>query len=203
MRRAMLDLRQRMYKASRRGWRKHKFVLLALSALALFIGYGVARNYGLWTEGKSLYENYRSGIMDALGVGAFGLAIAAAFALYSLQRSMSTRFIGEFPDHLDRITTLIHSAVVRIDALADCVDYGSFFRPEAYDALRRAIREAHETRGLPVRILVCGEVHAICAASAWCRRSFQDQYADADFADRLKHYCEVIQREQTGFMKFL
>jgi hypothetical protein len=140
--------------------------------------------------------------MDTLVIVAFLLSLIGYVAVEQLRRTTSTRFIGEFPDHLGRITAAIRTAAVRIDGLADCVDYGSFSRPEAFEQLRQAIQFAHDINKVPVRMVVCGEPQAISAASALWRRSLEDRLKDPEFPSRLKHYLEVLQREETGYKDF-
>jgi hypothetical protein len=138
--------------------------------------------------------------MEALVVAAFALSAIAHFAIGRIQNSTSTRYIGEFPEHLDRITAAIRTAAVRIDGMADCVDYGSFFRPEAFEKLRRAIQYAHETNCVTVRIVVCGNPQPISAASALS--SPEDRLKDPEFPSRLENYLKILEQEKTGYKNF-
>src|ERR1035441_7617834 len=119
----MADHKQSLSYTSRRIWRKHRIIAIILLLFLLVICLRMARPEW-WFGAVNNYEAHRGGVMDMLGIGAFSLSVAGAVALEWMRRRVSTRFIGEFPDHLDRITAMIRSAGVRIDGLADCVDYG-------------------------------------------------------------------------------
>ena len=82
---------------------------------------------------------FRGAEIVALAIGfcaAWG-AYRHAQHLKEVTQSLSTRFIGAFPKHLDEITKRMNSATESIKILADCVDYGSF-EPEAHAELIHA-----------------------------------------------------------------
>src|SRR5580704_2931179 len=120
------------YRIGRRLWFAHRIQTIIVGVLLCASVWGGARPV-FWHRVWDWWTRHHDTFMDALVVAAFVMSLIAHTAIERIRRSTSTRFIGEFPEHLDRITAAIRTAAVRIDGMADCVDYGSFFRPEAFE----------------------------------------------------------------------
>jgi hypothetical protein len=103
-----------------------------------------------------------------------------------IARSMSTRYIGPFPDHLDDIVEVVQRADRDVVMMADCMDYGSFWRPETHTKLHDAVKNAVRKK-ISVRILVGGEPEAITRSSHLRTSDFDKIYATTEFA----HYFDV------------
>lgn len=195
-----------LYQVVRSGLRKHKALTIVSICLAM-ITVWIMTHFNLWQEARLWWKDNLESINVAIGIAALILAFIACIGLEWMRHRVSTRFIGEFPDHLYKITKLVKSASVRIDSLADCVDYGSFFNPEAHETLVREIVDARQKRSVSVRMVICGPVapKPISAASKWSDRSFRDQDQVRDrleaprFRDGLRRYLAVINAETAGF----
>lgn len=193
-------------------WRKHKWATI-LGTSGSLLGVWIVERLRLSEQIFSFWHHKHNDIMDLIGVSAFVLAFVGAIVLEWLRRRVSTRYIGRFPRHLSAITRLVRSAAVRIDSLADCVDYGSFFNPQAHERLIQEIIEATLKRDVSVRVLICEGPKPISAASTWEAYSFTDRFASADFRDDLASYLNVLSKEggaqydeehsPGGFAKFL
>lgn len=124
------------------------------------------------------------------------LAFKFLFHLERITESMSTRFIGRFPDSLDILTDLVSHATRRIDVLWDGVDPGSYFRPEAHERLMDALldRRQMKPKGVTIRFLVWGGPKAISAASGLRTEDFTPQMA--------KHFCN-FHGSRGGFTQHL
>ena len=187
-----------IYRTCRLAWLKHK---LLTAAVVVILGTGIfqAIRSDSWLRLTSLWHQYPDRI---IGLTALIFSIVGIFGIELLRQRASTKFIGEFPEHLDKIAKAIRGAGVRIDSLADCVDYGSFFRPEAFNKLFREVVEARDERKVQVRMLVCGPAQAISAASAWSsKKEFSVRIADPEFRDVLGHYLDVIRSDDTDFQE--
>lgn len=106
-----------------------------------------------------------------------------------LARQMSTRFIGPFPKHINEIIEVAEKADRELLIMADCIDYGSFAKPEAHERLLAAIEKALEKK-VPVHILVCGEPAPISRSSRLEKLAW-DFLIDTD---EFKHYFHDIWR---------
>lgn len=189
-----------LYRNTRRLWSNHKTTSITVVAICGF-SIPVGIHFTLWRRAATLWTDHNNSVMGTISIVALILAIVAEWRLESIKKSVSTRYVGEFPDHVGKITTAIENASVRVDALADCVDYGSFFRPKEFESVASAI-EATAKR-LPVRLLICGNTQPISRASAWACRPFPDRIKDTDFGDTLLRYVSTLRNEKGRFRKFL
>src|SRR5208282_3327803 len=57
-----------------------------------------------------------------------------------LARSMSTRYVGEFPTYLNDILELVGKAKHDLRILSDCADHGAFSNPALHRKVFRAIQ---------------------------------------------------------------
>jgi hypothetical protein len=95
--------------------------------------------------------------------------------LQAIERSLSTRRLGQFPDYLDEIGNLLDGAS-RLTILADCADYGSFFAPDEHEALHDAVCRFSKAEGHTTRILVAGPPAPFTAASSWSLQDYTQRY---------------------------
>jgi hypothetical protein len=184
----------------RRLWRGNRLTIsvLIVAAVAVAVGWS-----GLGKKFWSVYSKRPDPLMDLIGGAALVLSFIAFVATEWIRRRISTRYIGEFPDHLDKITALVRTAAIRIDFLADCVDYGSFFRPKAHQKLLWEIKKAIQERGVHVTFIVCGPPQGISAASAWSRRTSESRFEDFGFRQDLSEYVAFVRGESQQFHTFI
>ena len=78
----------------------------------------------------------------------------------------------------------------RLDILVDCLDYGSFFKPNVHQTVHDIVCEVAKT--IEVRILVCGEVP----------QPLTEPSGRSLSKDELDTYCAAL-REDKGFSRFL
>jgi hypothetical protein len=147
------------------GWCKHlRFLALSLIMLA---AYAKLRAWH-YNEGlvHFLYDDHRFLDLLTIDLAICGIYYAVGHAyemgrqleeLRKLEGSLSTRRKGPFPQYLIEIGGLAETAN-HLDVLVDCLDYGSFFLPKVHQEVHDKICFAAGKRGIPVRILVCGEV---------------------------------------------
>jgi GNAT superfamily N-acetyltransferase len=172
------------------GWRIARWVFAALVVWALW--YSQRRlPWWQWLTQKE----YLGPFEFALGAAAVVLAGLHAFHLEKITKSVSTRFIGRFPDDLDAIRSLVDNSVQRIKILVDAVDYGSFFRPLAHERLFRALRAARE-RGVDVHILVCGSPQPLSHASYSADRVLLDLKGNIEFETTLSIYLDGLRGDE-------
>ena len=195
-----------LYRVARRRFLKRKLLTIVCACALVGVLFTMI-HFDLGQKAASFWKDHRESINDGIGMVALIFAFIACIGLEWMRHRVSTRFIGEFPDHLDKITQLIRGASVRVDSLADCVDYGSFFNPEAHETLIREIVDARQKRNVSVRMVICGldAPRPISTASRWSERTYRDQdqvrdrLEDPRFRERLSHYLGVIRTEATGF----
>ena len=107
----------------------------------------------------------------------------------ALGYALSTSRKGPFPLYLSEIGTLAKRAH-RLDILVDCLDYGSFFKPDVHQTVHDIVCEVAKT--IEVRILVCGEVP----------QPLTEPSGRSLSKDELDTYCAAL-REDKGFSRFL
>lgn len=108
-----------------------------------------------------------------------------------IAQSMSTRFIGLFPEHLYDIVEIVKRANKELLLLVDCSDYGSFPRPEAHQNFVRAIEDARR-RKVEVKMLISGESVAHTCTSPFRRMEIEE----LSKTDEFKHYFEFWSGER-------
>src|ERR1700704_5127650 len=119
------------------------------------------QSFGWWKEAPLLASLQISVVLGAAVtliyfaekkqfIAHFELVIAFALALFAMLwsaydakrqrtktgeivRSMSTRYIGTFPKHVDEIADVVSHVNGTLRFLADCVDYSSFSYPEGHE----------------------------------------------------------------------
>jgi hypothetical protein len=95
-----------------------------------------------------------------------------SIAISKIAKSMSTRYIGEFPKELDEITEVVVLAASELLIMADLADYASYSKPEASDKLLHGIDVARES-GVSVRMLVYSGTPLL--------ETLTSQFPEADF----------------------
>jgi hypothetical protein len=76
--------------------------------------------------------------------------------LASISQSISTQFVGIFPNNIDSIVDLISRTNKKLSILADVPAYGAFSNPPAFERYRDSIG-ALKARGVEVDMLVYGD----------------------------------------------
>ena len=115
--------------------------------------------------------------------------------------SIPTTCIGRFPGHVAKIAEIVTTAKISLDIMADCVDYGSFFDPDAHQSLFRAIRQA-AMNNVEVRLLVCGRPQPITQNSFFFGKDLSERLDNRDFRRYLSIYLDCLQRD-TNFQHWL
>jgi len=91
------------------------------------------------------FESYTSTlILTFLGMALTIVALLMAFRhsnkLGRIANSLSTRYVGSFPEHVHKIYRAVQDAQESIVVFSDCVDYGSFSQPREHAKLLRALQ---------------------------------------------------------------
>ncbi len=117
-----------------------------------------------------------------------------------LQKSLTTRFIGTFPDHLDNIISLVAGAHKEIHILADCLDYGSFRDLDSAKKLEQTICASQQQSKLQghVKYLLWGKAQTMSRASKFRN---QDQRLTVEFSDAVAQYISKLKRVEPKFAK--
>ena len=91
---------------------RHSWATLVSGVAAIIIAAGVWllgwSNVGHWFH---LHRDSLELLIWIVDVVAFGLAVMFLFHLKGITKSLSTRFIGRFPDNLDAITDLVRAII--------------------------------------------------------------------------------------------
>lgn len=177
------SLRRKFIKAVVLGW--HLFVVVT----AIFI----------WIWHRDLLHPHLSasvfGVVTFLvGVEAFVLQLWSSeqghAQMTEIARSVTTRYVGPFPDYLADVLDLARGARRRLWIMADCVDHGSFSDPVLFKSVRREIEDAAQNRDVSVQILVCGEPAPISRSSPWWGYTFEEALTKGGFKECLDFYCK-------------
>lgn len=110
-----------------------------------------------------------------------------------IEKSLPTRYIQSFPNHLRDIIRLIENAKVSFVILTDCVDYGSFSNSEYYERVIESIETLHKRVGVKVEIRVCGPPQAISRCSEF-RRHWEDSENNPHKWEKLLHSSRFHRR---------
>lgn len=112
--------------------------------------------------------------------------------LDEIARSMSTHYIGLFPEHLAEIISLAARSERTLSIMADCADYGSFSNPESHEKLIRTIKDVARRKNgkVTVRLLLLGQPAHISRSSAYWGKRFEDLLSDQEFCRCLERYLE-------------
>lgn len=120
--------------------------------------------------------------------------------LRRIEGSLSTRRTGHFPDYVSKISRIATETTHSLDILADCVDYGSFFAPEAHRRAHEAICKAAGKDGVKVRIVVCGPPQTFTATSGRSSEDYVRNYEE--IKGYLGPYLKRVQSDH-GFKKWM
>jgi len=112
--------------------------------------------------------------------------------LDEISRSMSTHYIGLFPDHLNEIIDLVERTERTLSIMADCADYGSFSSPELHEKLLRVIEDVARKKDgrIKVRLLLVGKPAHISRSSPYWGQRFDDLLKSTNFCDCLNQYLQ-------------
>lgn len=162
--------------------------LRALELVASFVGI-VAIWYAI--EHKLEIANVRDALSDQLN------------HLRVVANSVTTRYRGPFPQHIAEIVLLVESANRgdHISAVADCVDYGSFFGPHLHDELFRALKRAAENE-VVIHLAAVGPLSTMTYNSRVSEEAFSVLLVNGDFRRDLVQYLASI-REDRAFLAWL
>ena len=100
---------------------------------------------------------------------------AQANELTEIARSMSTRYVGMFPENLKEITRIISDVNKSLSIIVDFVSYGQYSSPALCAAYLQAIENARHKNA---------EVRIICYGPALCEDERQKQFPDGRFAQQ-------------------
>ena len=142
----------------------------------------------------------RTGILELFSWAAqLGTALSLVLALYQLRQvgstnrslrdiseSMSTKFIGKFPDHIPEITKLLRTAKKKVTIVCDLLGYGYYSSPEQYQQYRAAVLGL--SSDVRVKITVYGRERASRAAREQLGTSFDDIRRSSTYKNYVKYY---------------
>jgi hypothetical protein len=168
-----------------RALRKARPYLIILAVLGVFVFVSLQED--------SFFREYEG------AVAAFSLILAVVFAFDAkmdsrrVSESLSTRYVGQFPQNLRNLTRLVREAHTSFFAYADCLDYGSFFEPQEFESFLTAV-ETQRNAGVEFTFLILGMPQEISGASSSNLRDVLHRYVPA--------YCEAL-RNNSDFMSKL
>jgi hypothetical protein len=153
-------------------------------------------------------------VFAVIGIVAAISAWTASFKLQSISDSLSTQYVGSFPDNVAAITSLVDGARHTIEVFTDCVDYGSLM-PKLHrhllEALKRAIRRPKKTffswirnrlgfekRNVKITFLVWGKPKSISDAN---RFSDPKMVETTEFRNMVQEFCRDLPRYQRKFIE--
>jgi len=126
------------------------------------------------------------GFLEVLGLGYLLAIVAIYFAtiqfldsgkqikrIEDIALSMTTRYIGKFPDNLPGLIDVVRAAKRELLIFADFVGYGSYSNPKEYDEFFDKLNDAACNRQVKVRFLVYDEKPA--------RESLARQFPEVEF----------------------
>lgn len=103
--------------------------------------------------------------------------------------SVSTRYIGKFPENMAEIETLLSNSSKSLTIVADVIGYGVFSRNDFYKKIHNILREKINAAGIDVEILVYDDSTRM--------EAMREQFRDVEWTDQL------IQSNLPAFKKFV
>ncbi|MGD1278550.1 MAG: hypothetical protein ABR964_15160 [Tepidisphaeraceae bacterium] len=107
-------------------------------------------------------SNHWHQIVDVITVVGLVLAVVALVLawkqlrdLQRVQNSLSTRYIGQFPEHMDEVVKLVKSAKRNLTIVCDVPAYCSFTRPELGLAYKQALEGKKYQAGFKTLRFIC------------------------------------------------
>jgi hypothetical protein len=178
--------------------RSRRLAILALAICPLVVMTGT---HMMWRKGLLQRAGMTSELQAiAVILGLWGIA-SGSIQLWGSNRqrekmeeiagSISTRSVGPFPKHLDNITEVVNHSHRSLLIMADCVDYGSFWAPEAHQRLNDAILNALG-RKVVVQLVVCTDPAHITRVCRYWGESFEGIRRTSEF----NHYFDVNSGDQ-------
>jgi hypothetical protein len=113
--------------------------------------------------------------------------------------SLSTKFIGSFPGHIEDIVELIDRSKGPISVLADCVDYGSLRNYQLHETLVSSICHAAQN-GRDVTYVILDVAQEMSRANKY--RDAEQRRNDPEFPYYVWQFVERI-RNNTQFLDYL
>jgi hypothetical protein len=136
--------------------------------------------------------NYDPIAIAALAVGFCELVYAGIHAakLKSMTKTLSTKYLGKFPDYLSEIADLLKGAKKRIDICCDFPAYGHFSNIDAFRSYEAVLAEK---KGHVKITLICPKptlrLHAL-------RQQFENQFDTPSFQRKLGHFLRDEGKEK-------
>jgi hypothetical protein len=117
--------------------------------------------------------------------------------------SLSTRFLGTFPDYLTNVEELIGESKRSLRILAVVPTHGSYTAPELWGRIRIAIeKKILEQQSKPSPDGVPGfEAVLLCGDHKRLRQSYETQYAERHDPEKWKHWKEVNRSRLLRFLR--
>lgn len=100
--------------------------------------------------------------------------------------SVSTRFIGTFPEQVEKLAELVSRANTSVHVLWDAADMGSYVNPPSHLTLLNALVERARFGVKDITFLVCGDPQNVSRATAARMRGYN--------ASDVRRFCESISR---------
>lgn len=107
-------------------------------------------------------------------------------SLREISESMSTKYVGEFPDHVPEITRLIGTANKKVTIVCDLLGYGYYSSPHQYQRYRAAILGLNS--GVEATIAIYGKERACQAAKEQLGDSFEDIVKSDSYKNYVSYY---------------
>jgi hypothetical protein len=178
-------------------WKISLFWVLFTLALSFMGGYAYSMKFR--NAANSLVREYAVQTIDvvALSVGMYSIVIARRTdkRIEEQVRSMTTRYVGTFPNHIDEICSLIDSTVQgsTLSILVDVADYGSFYDPRRHARLHQSIRRAIERR-VSIEYLTIESGNPFTQNSEFFGKTLESIVSGGEGVDCKKRFEGVLRR---------
>ena len=112
-------------------------------------------------------------------------------SLTKITESISTQYVGEFPEHLPKITAILAKATKNVEILCDVPGYGHYSSRQQYFNYRNVIQKLAVTDKVQIRMAFYTQDLAKKAAVD----AFGDDFAAIRKTDAFRAYRKTISRE--------
>jgi hypothetical protein len=121
--------------------------------------------------------------------------------MVDIGESMSTRFIGAFPDNMGEIKNIVEDAETQLDIMVDYVGYGHFSSPAIFRAYLAKIHEKYHA-GVKIRLIAYGEnLLTQSNASEFPTEQFEKLKGSVEWKDFFNIHCKG-QTEPSSYHEF-
>ena len=159
-------------------------------------------DYGSWYW----WDNW-SVLVDVLTLLSLGAAIYQLFqarktneSLVDISGSMSTKFVGKFPDHISEVARLLGTAKRKVVIVCDLLGYGYYSNPAHYMQYKSSIT------GLPadisVAITIYDEGQAMAAAKEQLGESLEEIQKSETYRNYVAFYKIAKKDRPTSIEQF-